>query len=368
MAALARNPADPVIDRLAGRLTRTDFYQSVRLLLQRPGGRVWPLEQRVRFAADMSHAFPGHEITGLATLPGTADQPSRYRLATPNYSVAGGLGPLPEAYADWLREQARNGHPAALQFLDLFNHRLNALRYRLKESRSMALENRAPEHSQLGVTLSALCGLDAASPAALPRRAWLGIASHVVERRKSAAGLISSITRYLGVAVRLTPLIGAWRDIAACDRTTLGRGNHALGSRTVLGSRMWDQAARIRLVIGPLDDVLFRRLLPPLPGQAGDPLFEGLVALVRMLGDRRHDCEIRLEVRPETVGESKLTADAGIGPQAVPPTTLTGASARGANTGLRLGATAWLNRPNAAPHAEYLIPAYGPVVVEEARG
>lgn len=353
MAALARHPADPVIDRLAGRLTRTDFYQSVRLLLQRPGGRAWPLEQRVRFAADLSHAFPGHEISGLAALPGEPGKPSRYCLTTPNYSVAGGLGPLPEAYADWLREQARSGHPAALQFLDLFNHRLNVLRYRLKESRSMALENRAPEHSQLGTALAALIGLGAV-PAALPLRSWLGIAAHLGERRKSTAGLTSSLSRYLGVPVRLVPLVGAWRDIAACDRTTLGRGNHALGSRTVLGRRVWDQAARIRLVIGPLDDALFRRLLPPLPGQAGDPLFEGLVALVRMLSDRRHDCEVRLEVRPETVGESNLTASP--------------MSGEGLNTGLRLGATAWLNRPNAAPHAEYLIPAYGPVVVEETRG
>jgi type VI secretion system protein ImpH len=228
--------------------------------------------------------------------------------------------------------------------------RSNALRYRLKESRSMALENQTPERSQLGTALAALIGLESA-PQALPLRSWLGIARRVVERRKSAADLTASLTRYLGVPVRLVPLVGAWRNIEACDRTTLGRANHTLGQRTVLGSRVWDQAARIRLVIGPLDYALFRRLLPPLPQQPGDTLYEGLVALVRLLTDRRHDCEISLEVKAETVGDSNLTAAAG----------------EGGNTGLRLGATAWLTRPHDAPHAEYLIPAYGPVMTAEAR-
>jgi type VI secretion system ImpH/TssG family protein len=367
MATPGRRPTDPLIADLADRLGRTDFYQAVRLMLARPRGQAWDLESRVRFVGEWSQAFPGHELSGLdmdAVEPKKPigavepDKPPRCRARTPNYCVAGGLGPLPEAYTDWLREQERSGNPAAMRFLDLFNHRLNALRYRLKESRACGLNNLAPQDSQLGTRLASLVGLTAAAPA-LPMRSWLGIAGPLGDSRKSPSGLTRALARYLGAPVKLVPLIGAWREIEAEDRIALGRRNHHLGQRSVLGRRVWDQTARIRLVIGPLDHAVFRRLLPPLPGQTADSLFQGLVALTHMLTARRHDCEIRLEVKAETVGKSRLTGlalaaamEPGRGGQAVAD-----------NTSLRLGETAWLDRPRAetAPRADYLIPAFGPV-------
>lgn len=367
MATPGRRPTDPVIAHLARNLGHTDFYQAVRLMLARPGGEAWDLDSRVRFAADLSHGFPGHELSELEMEPPRQEgrepgKPPRCHVLTPNYCVAGGLGPLPEAFTDWMREQDRVGNPAAARFLDLFNHRLNALRYRLKESRASGLNNLAPERSQLGARLTALVGLGGhgrvgAAPE-LPARSWLGIAGHLADSRKSAAGLTRVLARYLGAPVRLTPLVGAWRDIEVDDRIQLGRRNHALGQRSVLGNRVWDQSARIRLNIGPLEHARFRRLLPPLPGGKPDRLFLGLVALTRMLTARRHDCEIRLEVKAETVGQSVLTAN----PDGVDGATPAPEPARN-DAGLRLGETAWLDRPRAddAPRADYLIPAFGPV-------
>ncbi len=368
MASPGRRPTDPVIAQLARNLGRTDFYQAVRLMLARPGGAAWELDGRVRFSADLSHGFPGHELSDLemegpperARTAGRAPgKPELCRVRTPNYCVAGGLGPLPDAYADWLRDQERAGNPAAARFLDLFNHRINALRYRLKESRASGLNNLPPERSQLGTRLAALSGFGCGDAAPeLPLRSWLGIAGHLADSRKSAAALTRVLARYLGAPVRLTPLVGAWRDIEADDRVALGRRNHALGRHSVLGERVWDQSARVRLNIGPLEHAQFRRLLPPLPGKPADRLFLGLVALTRMLTARRFDCEIRLEVKAETVGKSVLTANPADAASGAPPQ----AEARN-DAGLRLGETAWLARPRAAdlPRADYLIPAFGAV-------
>ncbi|MBU1664479.1 MAG: type VI secretion system baseplate subunit TssG [Gammaproteobacteria bacterium] len=372
MATPGRHPSDPVIAHLA----RTNFYQAVRRMLARPNGRAWDLDVRVRFSGDLSQAFPGHELSGLEMKEGEAGKAPLCQVRTPNYCVAGGLGPLPEAYSDWLREQNRGGNPAAARFLDLFNHRLNALRYRLKESRACGLNNLAPAASLLGGQLAALIGLGhGAAVPELPLRSWLGIAGLLADDRKSAASLTRVLALYLGAPVRITPLIGAWRDIEPCDRMGLGQHNHALGQRSVLGGRVWDQTARVRLAIGPLDHAQFRRLLPPLPGQAGDPLFLGLVALTRMLLGRRHDCEIRLLVRAETVGASVLTASPVGGSSVAPSPPAPPPVGEGRNTGrntagLRLGETAWLDRPHAAdvPRADYLIPAFGPCSVGAPAG
>ena len=353
------------------RLDRANFYQAVRRLLVRPGRLPWAMDKRLRFHADLGHAFPGREITALET--GGDDAP--IRVATPNYCLAGGLGPLPDAYADWLRDQAREGRRAGVEFLDLFNHRLNALRFRLKQGRVPALENYPPERTDVGRGLAALCGqtgVAAADPAPIPPRQWLGLAAYLTDCRKSGSGLIRVVSRYLGVPVALVPFIGAWRPIEAADQLRLGRANHALGCSTVLGNRVWDQQARIRLEIGPLDHALFRRLLPPpavpprrssvldifrRPAGAPDPEawrpHHGLTALVRRLLNGRLDCVVRLYADPASIGPARLSAR----PRPLP-------LAGGDNdAGLYLGETAWLGQPRPAdvPWAEFLIPAQGEV-------
>lgn len=368
------------MDISGDKLQRSNFYQAVRLLLARPGGRAWQLKNRVRFSAELSHAFPGREISAVAEDgvtapgPGAPEETPRYRISTPNYCVAGGLGPLPPAYTEWLRDQVRAGNRASVHFLDLFNHRLNLTRYQLKESCTPGLNNRAPEDALLGRRLAALCGLGETAEAApagrrpglpdapaatpsegrpVPLRSLLGIAGLLTDCRRNASGLTRVLARYLGAPVELTPFVGAWRPIEDADRMTLGRRNHGLGQGAVLGTRVWDQQARVRLTVGPIDYSLFRRLLPPRPGQRPDVLHLGLVELVSVLLNRRHDCEVRLEVRPETVGESVLTAR---------PTA--GAADAGRNeAGLQLGESAWLGSPRseARPAAEFLIPAFGEV-------
>jgi len=352
MATAFRRPTDPVTAHVADRLGRTNYYQAVRLLLARPHGEAWPLEERVRFSAELSHAFPGHEISNLMEQADDNAKTPVCCLSTPNYCIAGGLGPLPPAYTEWLRDQVRADNDAAVRFLDLFNHRLNLNRYRLKESRTPALNNLPPEQSTPGRQLTALCGLSAPR-GALPLRSLLGIAGLLSDCRRSAAGLTRVLSRYLGAAVQFTPFIGAWSPVEEDDRMALGRRNHGLGQSAVLGRKVWDQRARVRLTVGPLDHSLFRRLLPPRPSELGDKLHQGFVELVRLLLSRRHDCEIRLEVRPETVGESVLTAS----PRRTP-------TEDGQNdAGLLLGETAWLRRPGqeARHTAEFLIPAFGEV-------
>lgn len=354
MATPVRRPADPVAAFVAARLGRTNFYQAVRLLLARPGGGAWPMDERIRFTGELSQAFPASEITGLMQ---EADG-ERCRIATPNYCVAGGLGPLPPAFADWMREQVRGGNDATTEFIDLFNHRVNATRYRIKEGRTPALNNLAPEKSMLGVRITALAGLGehaegGKDPApGLKLRSLLGIAGLLTDCRRSGASLVRVLSRYLGAPVVLTPFVGAWHALEKSDLTELGKNNHALGRGTVLGRRVWNQQARVRLDVGPIDHALFRRLLPPGPDQTPDVLHQGFVALVRLLLHGRHDCEVRLAVKPQSVGRSVLTA----APRPVPAGTADN------DAGLRLGETAWLRRPSetAQPVSEFLIPAHAP--------
>jgi type VI secretion system protein ImpH len=256
--------------------------------------------------------------------------PHAVTVATPDYVVAGYLGPLPEAYTDWLQNRVRDGDRVMADFFDLFNHRFNALRFEARARNRPMLANLGPDEVRRNEShrdelsyseqVAALAGL--AAPGLLeqlpsPRRAWLGIAGLLANRRRSAPVLTAVLSRYLGAKVLLRQLAGAWRAIVPADRTTLGRANSRLGTHTVLGSRLWEQHARIELEIGPLSYARFCELLPK------GSFHESFAKILHLLTDRLADCRIRLRLEPAEAPEPKVGA-------------------------LRLGQTAWLGRPKSS--------------------
>ena len=288
-----------------------DYYQLVRLLRAEGG--------RVRFRGDLSGAFPGREVSSLERSRGAVT------LRTPNYTVAGGVGPLPDPFADWVRERAREGDRSMAEFLDLFTNGVNQLRFDIKERLDPALSSRCPEASDLAHYLGNLIGLwgdDLRGRRPLPLRALLGIAGLLADHRRGAAVITRVLCLYLGVPVELEQLRGRWLTIDEEERTHLGTRNHTLGRRTVLGSRVWDQMAAVAVKIGPLPYRRFHRLLP-----GGDD-HRRLSELLRLLSRRRVDFEVELTLDPEALPASTLDPSPRQGDE-------TGYS------GLRLGQTAW---------------------------
>lgn len=302
-----------------------DYYQLVRLLLAERGEddtERRALDRCVRFGADLSAAFPGREISRLDDAGGAVP----VSLGTSNYCVGGVLGPLPEPFVEWLRERVRDGDRAMLSFFDLFNHRLNTLRYSLKRRFNPGLNNRHPEHTDNAAYLAALMGLlqpGLAEQLPVPKRALLAVAGLLSDQRRSAAMIGNVLGLFMDTPVRVEQLAGGWAPIEREQHIALGRANSRLGGETPLGRRFWDPQGRIVLHLGPLPYRRFCALLPD------GELHAGFQALVRHLTDRQVDCLVVLELDPTTL----------------PPRRLGPASAGG---GMRLGYTAWPQDTRAA--------------------
>lgn len=360
---------------------RFNVYQLVRLLRWRGKGHAGenpgvpaPVADVIRFRADLSAAFPGREISKLAPRkrkkqpamgsPAQAadTQGEIIEISTPNYCVASALGPLPAPFTEWIRDQERAGEKVSAEFLNLFNHRLNTLRHQLKAAQDMAVNSLPPDQAPQAAYLGAIAGIALPQMQAqlpIPRRAWLALAGLLANCRKSAATVQQILRLFLGVPVTITSLVGAWRDIEPGDRQLLGVANQRLGQQSLLGHRVWDQQARLRVAVAPLSHRDFLTLLPgqgnPAPGAAMDaawrPDAASLAGLIRLLLDRRCDCELELAVQADTI----------------PPTPL---SQSPTGSGPRLSYTAWLGKADApAPGGReprplrtvrYLIPAFGP--------
>jgi type VI secretion system protein ImpH len=319
-------------------LGRIDVFQLVRLL-RWPGVRGRRAE--VRFSASLDAGFPGREISELAVDRVTGN-PS---LTTSNFCLAGTLGPLPEPFTEWLREQAQRGDATAADFLGVFNQRLHVLRHDLKARQLLELNSEAPQDSAHGRYLAALSGLGSTALSRqvdLPPRVWLALAGILGNPRRGAHTIGKVLALLLGAHVNVEQCVGAWRSIQPPDRCLLGRANHRLGRNAALGRRLWDQHARVRVTIAGLSYQRAHALLPPEPARAPSPEHRHLCALVRLLLDRQYDCEVRL----------------GVERAQVPPAELKARPDRAHYAGLRLGQTAWARRAPASPFAPFLIPAY----------
>jgi type VI secretion system protein ImpH len=309
MAAGNGNADRSVAARLLAEPYQFDFFQAVSLLERmRPeatsvGEGVNADREAVRFEAEPSLDFPASEISGIEH-SARKTAPSVMRVAF--LTLAGVQGPLPRPYIErMLGSRARSG--ALKAFLNIFHHRLVSIFYRARRKRRLAMDGRAPEESIAAPMLRAVAGLDNeafAGRLAVPDGATLRYAAMLAQRPRSALGLERLLTSYFGVVVRVRQFIGRWRPLEPEDATCLGRSAHVLGESAVLGDRVWDQAGRVRLVVGPLS---LRHFMDLLPGGTAMPALRDLARLY--LGPEV-EIECQLVLRAAEVPSASLAAPA----------------------------------------------------------
>ena len=352
MATADWRTGEALSQRLARRPASFDFFQWVRLQSWPSGSGVTPytiehgvreVSPRLRFRGELSSAFPGSEISaGRMRLPlraGLEQSDQRTDLYVTNFTLAGVLGPLPDSYTEWVRRQLGVRETAMAEFLDLFNHRLGVLRYELKAASVPAFDALRPEYTRCAEAAGALMGLAAfegegarilAQRVPMPRRALLALCGLMADKRHSVTQALIVLRIYLGMAVTIEPLLGAWRAIESRDRTLLGRRH----LRTApLGRRVWVNHAAVGLTIGP---VPYERLCSLLPDRTRGlntssrfgRAYRNFAAMLHYLFDRQVDVVVTIGV-----DEAGIPASALWRPRPV---------AGFGSHGLRLGQTAWL--------------------------
>ncbi len=258
-----------------------DFYQAVRVLeLLYPdrapvGEGVYPEAEPVRFSSQVSLSFPSAEIEAVKEVPHGI--PARMRV---NFmSLAGATGPLPLPYAELILKQAWKVGPhkdtAFKDFLDIFNHRLISLMYRVAHTQRIDFPplhrgKLSLERSRFARALFALMGLG--TPGLQNRmrvqdRALLFYTGILAQKPRSLAGLEAILSDYFKVAVQGRSFVGAWYDLDDAQHSRLGAQgqNRALGHDTVAGTRIWDQQGKFELVLGPMPLKQLLDFLPPPP-------------------------------------------------------------------------------------------------------
>jgi type VI secretion system protein ImpH len=246
----------------------------------------------------MDFEFPGADIDRL--LP-AADDRSFPRMLVNFLGLAGAHGPLPSVYTEQLLLREKS---ALADFLDIFNHRLIVLLYRVHEMHHPALTPTSPDKGLAASHLYAFFGLGCEQNSAardrlsLPDRALLDYAGLLAHRPHSASGLKALIRDYFQVEVAVEQFTGAWLNLSEDQWTRLGTKqgqNQTLGDGTILGKRVWEQHAGVTICLGPLDLNTFESFLP------NGGAHRALCDLCHFYLGQEWDFSFRLELRTDQI-------------------------------------------------------------------
>jgi type VI secretion system protein ImpH len=293
-----------------------EFFQAVRLLERlfpdkSPVGKFLPPSTEiVRFVANSTLAFPASEVQSLDW---SQDGPGRMKV---NFlGLTGPEGVLPLYYTSLLAERAREGDRAAVDFFDIFNHRIISLFYRAWEKYRFSV---AYERGGLDPFSHHLMDLIGLGTPGLQNRlpveddSLLYYSGLLAQRPRSATALRDVLSDYFEVPVEVEQFAGGWYPLEKNTQTALQGGlgeTEQLGFGVVVGDEVWDQTARVRIKIGPLSLEQYQDFLPQ--GSA----FPALRALTTFFSNGEFDFEIQLILDRRDVPACELGAEGEGAPQ-----------------------------------------------------
>ncbi len=181
--------------------------------------------------------------------------------------IAGQTGPLPNVYGELILDRVKSKDYAFLEFLDLFNNRLNGIHYHIQVKYNITLSHNLPQATEAATILKHFGGLvhsQEVTSQLIPMRSYVKYAGLLWQKPRSAAGLHVALEDYFQLPFDVTQFQGQWTILEPEQCTIIGtKGQYdVLGEGAALGTKAWIHGEKIRLKIGPLDLDHYVSLLP----------------------------------------------------------------------------------------------------------
>ena len=297
--------------RLAEAPEKHHIFQALRIIeahyfdAPRLGESRRPRQDKVRLGQEAELAFPPSSIAAFR--PGGGDQPAR--LTNRFFGLFGPQGPLPLHMTEYARDRRRNHRdPTFVAFADMLTHRMMSLLYRAWTAGQPApsFDRNDDPMARKVAALAGLRGDNLQDRDAMPDLAKLHFVGHLAQGSKTAEGLVSILSVFFDVPVRMRQFVGSWLELEPDDRWQLG-GPAGLGQSTSIGQKVWSRAAKFRLTIGPLPLADYQRLLP------GGESLERLRSVVRNYVGDTLDWDINLILAGDEVPRASLGGTTKLG-------------------------------------------------------
>ena len=282
------------------------FHQLVRLLLPTDvtdDQLLAEIDRFIDFQASMAQDFPPGAIREV--VPKDPEQLNdKTRVTCAGYNIAGLGGPLPAPFVDMMIDDLAFGQGAMNAFVNIFNNRIQALRYLIKALTDDTLASTLAAESRTGKFMLALSGHLSQAQRDLHGQSddnLIGLAGDLANVRMS----LPTVRKLFKVSMdlpllKMNCLLGRWLNVQEADHTLLGQANNRLGGVATLGRKIWDQQAAFELEIGPISAERIQQLVP------GGDEHQRLRQLIEWISDCRCDCKVTLICQQDTGSAVKL--------------------------------------------------------------
>lgn len=255
-----------------------------------------PRKEAVILKAHVSDAIPDYEVDRIE-----ADR-TRPVLWMNLVSLGGRAGPLPEVYTDMLKERMRHKDTGFRDFLDIFNHRVASLWYRLRKkflTGFVAKPAKQTPVGEAGLCLAGVSNTRLIENTTLKPSCLLAAQSLLWARHRSVEGLKTLLEDYFHHRVKIEPWQGGWNNVTMEEELTrLGGPWNRLGQDTILGKRSWNAVQGLRIHIYGVD------------AQSDFPVAEWRDVITLYIGVRIR-VYVRLHYTPESIRGLKLRPSEG---------------------------------------------------------
>lgn len=327
MATITRKSNPSVKVSLENQTFEFDFHQAVEIIQKiHPdsvplGEGTDPAKEAIDIKSRVTLAMPSGEIHAFTPPANANEKPT---LWVNFLSLAGVQGPLPTPFTEMLLERLRHRDTGFRDFLDVFNHRLASLLHRLKKRSHVGFSQVDPRETHVGKTLISLSGLDnphLRNLLSISDRTIMSYHDLLWRRPKSAHGLVKILSSHFKTNVTIEQYQGEWVRAKDTDVTKIGSklGQfNRLGSETIVGAKLWNQAANLTVKLGPLSWSQFCQFLPvDVKDEAGKQIigrdYKALRDLALLYAGLDHKIKVTVSVHKLNVKPLRLNRKFGLG-------------------------------------------------------
>ena len=291
---------------------RFEFFQAVRVLekifpdKKTVGDEAMPDDEVVRFRSHVSLNFPPSQIHDLQTEFDEANDREKTEMFVNFMGMVGVSGVMPVHYTELVMNRIRYRDTTMWSFLDIFTHRAISLFFRAWEKYRfpVAYERGNDDFTRqlfcfAGLGTKGLRGkLDVADESLLP---YSGL---IAQKPHSSESLENILADYFQINAKIIQFFGQWLELDTESITRLGTANYTLGGNALIGTRVWDQQSKFRVVLGALPFQKFRAFLP------NGTAHESLKSIIKFIVGLDLDFDVQLILQAKQVPSTILTTRA----------------------------------------------------------
>ena len=264
---------------------RYEFLQALYLLSLLVDEEDFSLErgQRVLLKSNIFLSAPASDISKIKPFDrssafGLKGKKRSHYMALVNFiGIAGAQGPLPTVYTEMILRRQKLDDRVLEDFLDIFNHRLLSLFFKIYQKALPTLSPQRAESTFLGKTLLSLSGVSAIKSFPEEKQHFFSLTQIFWKRPRTPHGLSQMIKLYFGLDNVVRSFVGRFYEVPLSKQTCLKRNaNTCLGHTFVLGKRAFCAADGFLLNLIFQDKESFLSFLP------GRQKHLGLVRVVRL--------------------------------------------------------------------------------------